>query len=687
MACCLNPHCAHPQNPDDAKFCLNCGQEIVPLFRNHYKIIKLLGQGGFGRTYLAQDVDKLDQPCVVKQLTPHNQGTWANKKSIELFKQEAQQLQQLGEHPHIPSLYAYFEQDGYLYLVQQFIQGQDLSKELHERGVWQESQIKQLLLELLPVLQFIHEKGIVHRDIKPENIMRRHLSTKSGRSGDLVLIDFGVSKQLSNKVVTVKQGTLIGSQGYGAMEQMKGGKAYPASDLFSLGATCFHLLTNTHPYQLSVEEGYSWTRNWRNHLPNTISDDLGKVIDRLLHKNLSIRYQSAQEVIQDLQTPAIASQTPTIPIASVASKTSVQPVSAALKFDRRLITWITVVFIGFAGYKYIGFQPSNGNQVNTVNSPSPEKPFEPAVSVEKLANPWEKATLVETITGHSDTITSVAFNHKNNILASGSGDDTIKLWDLKTNKEIATLAGHADVFFSSVSAVVFSHDDKILASSSGDGTIKLWNVKNKSEIATLTGHGNGASAVVFSHDGKTLVSSDGDGKIKLWDVKTQAEIFTLQGHSDAISSIAFSDDSKTLASGSNDGVIKLWDVETQEEIANLQGHSDSISSLVFSGDGETLASSSGDGTIKLWNMETKEEIVTLTGHSDGIASVDFSHDSKTLASGSEDNTIKVWDVETQEEIVTLAGHSSNVSSVAFSHDGQTLASGSEDHTIKIWQAQ
>lgn len=271
MICCINPNCEKPENPDGQTYCITCGVKLVPILRNRFRMIKFLGQGGFGRTYLAEDIDRLNQPCVVKQLAPNVQGTWAINKAVELFQQEARQLQQLGQHPHIPSLDAYFEQDNYLYLVQQFVDGDNLLKLFQNRGIWQESQVKQLLLELLPVLKFIHEQKIIHRDIKPENIMRR-------RSDNLfMLIDFGVAKQLSGTVMS-RLGTQIGSDGYAPLEQMQGGEAYPASDLFSLGATAFHLLTGVYPFSLWVEHGYSWTANWQQHLKIPIDNGLALIL-------------------------------------------------------------------------------------------------------------------------------------------------------------------------------------------------------------------------------------------------------------------------------------------------------------------------------------------------------------------------------------------------------------------------
>ncbi|MEG5037500.1 MULTISPECIES: bifunctional serine/threonine-protein kinase/formylglycine-generating enzyme family protein [unclassified Microcoleus] len=306
MICCINPNCEKPDNPDGQTYCISCGVKLVPILRNRFRMIKFLGKGGFGRTYLAEDIDKLNQPCVVKQLAPNVQGTWAISKAVELFQQEARQLQQLGQHPQIPSLDAYFEEDNYLYLVQQFVDGDNLLRLFQNQGIWQETQVKQLLLELLPVLKFIHEQKIIHRDINPENIMRRR------SDGLFLLIDFGVSKQLSGTVMSIL-GTQVGTHGYTPLEQMKGGEAYPASDLFSLGATAFHLLTGLYPFDLWVDQGYSWTANWQQHLKSPIEKGLEVILSKLLAKDIQQRYQSAEEVLIDFQhqsrqTPA---QTPT----------------------------------------------------------------------------------------------------------------------------------------------------------------------------------------------------------------------------------------------------------------------------------------------------------------------------------------------------------------------------------------
>ena len=243
MICCLNPDCSQPINPDHNKFCQSCRTPLIPLLISRFRVLRVLSnEGGFGRTYLAEDSQKLNEICVIKQLAPKQSGTYALKKATELFIEEAKRLQDLGEHPQIPTLFAYFEDNGFLYLVQQFIKGENLLDELAQKGKYKETQIRELLLDLLPSLKFIHERQVIHRDIKPQNIMRR------ASDGKLVLIDFGASKQLTTTVHT-QIGTQIGSYGYSPLEQIQLGEAYPASDLFALGATCVHLLNYIFQFQ------------------------------------------------------------------------------------------------------------------------------------------------------------------------------------------------------------------------------------------------------------------------------------------------------------------------------------------------------------------------------------------------------------------------------------------------------
>jgi WD40 repeat protein/tRNA A-37 threonylcarbamoyl transferase component Bud32 len=634
--CCLNPDCHNPPVPDTTKFCPNCGVPLVVL-RNRYRPVKPLGGGGFGKTYLAEDVDKLNEKCVIKQFAPQTQNTYALKKAKELFEQEAIQLKDL-KHPQIPQLQAYFDEDDCLYLIQDFIEGENLLIELANQGTFNEQKIRDLLLDLLPVLQIVHSNNIIHRDIKPENIMRRR------SDGKLFLIDFGASKQLQG---TMQPGTVIGSYGYASLEQMEDREVYPASDLFSLGASCFHLMTRVHPWELWKKQGYGWVEKWRVHLQQSVSVELGEVIDKLLQLEYQNRYQSAEEILQVLQLPI---STPSKPP---------QPPPVKTYYSRRIVIQSVGLLVSGLIIAIIGANIF-GNKNQNLN-----------------------ATLINTLTGHSEPVLSLVIIPDDKTLVSGSRDKTIKVWNLQTGELKFTLNGHSNW----VSSLAISHDAKILASGSGDKNIKIWNLETRELKSTLNGHSNGINSLIISHDGKTLVSGSDDTTIKVWNLLTGELKSTLNGHSGWVLSLAISPDDKTLFSGSSDKTIKIWNLQTKELLLTITRHLSGVRSLTINPNTNTFVSGSWDKTIKIWNLQTKELKATLTGHTDSIWSVAISDDGKTLVSGSSDKTIKIWNLQTGAIKSTLTGHSDSVRSLAISPDGRTLVSGSDDNTIKIWRLE
>ena len=301
-------------------------------------------------------------------------------------------------------------------------------------------------------------------------------------------------------------------------------------------------------------------------------------------------------------------------------------------------------------------------------------------SSEDVAN---QIKVIATLKGHGEAVMSVSFSPDGQLLASGSRDQTVKIWDVKTRTEIATLKGHKGF----VRSVVFSPDGQLLASSGDDKTVKLWNVQKRKKIATLKGHKDYVLTVVFSPDGRLLASGSKDKHIKLWDVKKRKVISTLRGDGNSVSTVAFSPNGQLLAISSSPGTVKLWDEHKQKEIAVLKGHSGTVSSVVFSPNGRLLASGGWDKTIRLWDVQTWKEVAKLEGHSGYILTVAFSSDGRMLASGDIEGVVKLWDVQERKEIATLREHYVVIRAVTFNSDGTLLATCSDSKTIKLWNVE
>ena len=292
---------------------------------------------------------------------------------------------------------------------------------------------------------------------------------------------------------------------------------------------------------------------------------------------------------------------------------------------------------------------------------------------------------LDLLTEHTDKVLSVAFNLNGNILASGSDDGSIHLWDTRTSTHLRTMTEDTSL----ITNVVFNGDGKMLASASKDNTIRLWNTQTGEIQKNLKGHADNIFSIWLSGDGKMLASASKDNTIRLWDTQSGEIQKNLDlEHSQEIYKMAFSADGKTLASWCFESPIYLWNAQTGELRHTLPlEQMDIVNEFAFSPDGKTLASAMHNGIVHLWNVQTGERLRSLIGHTHWALNVVFSPDSKTLASGSFDSTIRFWEVQTGKPQKTLTGHLSDTVHVAFSPDGKTLANAMEDDTIHLWDAQ
>ncbi len=276
--------------------------EIYPgtLVDNRYLIQKFLGQGGFGRTYLASDTRRFDEPCVLKEFISTNSNPEILRRCQNFFQREARVLYQI-EHPQIPKFKACFTEKERLFIVQEFIDGKTFSKILSERLArtkqsFSEPEVRSLLLELLPVIDYIHGQHIIHRDISLDNIMFSKQKNKP------VLIDFGVVKEKFTQFFAVESsqqqmcGSVVGKIGYSPPEQLRMGYCYPCSDLYALGVCAIVLLTGQAPFLL-IDASLEWS--WESYV--RLSDDLSQILRKMLAEKPTQRYQSAKEILLELQ--------------------------------------------------------------------------------------------------------------------------------------------------------------------------------------------------------------------------------------------------------------------------------------------------------------------------------------------------------------------------------------------------
>ncbi|MGL5131735.1 MAG: protein kinase domain-containing protein, partial [Planktothrix sp.] len=502
-------------------------------------------------------------------------------------------------------------------------------EELEQEGVFSELQIWALLSAILPILESIHHKNRVHGDIKPENIIRRPVShPNSPIKKQLVLVDFaGVNP-------------LKGSAEYISPEQLQG-EVSPKNDLYSLGVTCLHLLTQMSPFDLWNIKTNSWV--WKDYLKTPISQRLTRILNRLIERDPTKRYVSAVEVIQDLKSGPIPVKLPQV----------------------SQHQW-TLTALGGAALAILSLFLSSRlpQPVSQLSS----EPVEPIYQIPDISvSPPETFTPIlpqpspamRTLVQNIGPVWSVAVSPDGEFVVYGNTDGSIRIIDAETGGLINTLLGHSQP----VGTLAISDDGRTLVSGSGDQTILVWDLWNGRQKKMLYGHQGWVYAVAISPDGKQVASVGRDQTIRLWDMSTGKTVRTLPGHGTEVQSLAFSADNQTLVSGGSSGIVDLWNWHTGQLLRTFKAHSEAIWSVAISPDGQSLATGSWDHSIKLWDLKALESeyfsntpAQILLGHGDKVQSVAFSPDGQTLASGDFAGTVKLWQVENGGLMGTFKGH-------------------------------
>ncbi|NEP62525.1 MAG: protein kinase [Symploca sp. SIO2G7] len=716
---------------------------MTELLRNRYRPIKPLGQGGFGKTYLAEDADRLNTRCVIKQFV-RQASNKAFDKALTLFNQEAVRLNDLGEHSQIPSLLAYFEQNGNFYLVQQEIDGDTLLQKVKKEGPFDEGKIRSLLHHLLPVLQFIHDRNVVHRDINPTNIICRKQDRKP------VLIDFGIAKQLEASLYDRPEqtGTRIGTEGYSPIEQLRSGEAYPSSDLYSLGATCICLMTGRKPEKLYSPLEGRWL--WQEHIIATgrvVTPELAKILERMLKDFINERYRSAAEVLQELvalpayqrSVPGWTRQQPqpennlmsdTISSGQTVSRNlSEQLFTQELSSDfrqehpptapphgRSAPTSISQSDLGASSQSRLPSHPrqspSSGpvdrksgpplvkqSPVSSQRMSDPIKGQSDSVSrgqlrptSKRLLDPLSKGQSgpvsgqVSDPTGRSRTGASSSLGNSGNRISSGFTTQS-QSSGIRSGPShwvcTHTLEGHS----SWVSTVAFNPQYMLLASGGWDDTVNLWDLHTGTLTTSLTGHTRGINGLAFSPRGQVLASCSDDDTIRLWNSGTGNLLHVLKGHRHDVTSVAIGRRGSVLISGSEDRTVGVWSLERGRLVKALSGNAGMIRCVDISPDEELVVSGGFDNKIRLWQVGTGEVFRVLPGHLNSVNDVKISVDGRLIVSAGKDRCIKLWSLRSGNLIHTLKGHTREVNAIAIAPNQRTVISAGGDSSIRVWDTK
>jgi len=687
--------------------------QTAPTCFGDYELLEEIGRGGMGVVYKARQVS-LDRIVAVKVLLS---GRLAGPEFVQRFRTEAAAAASL-QHPNIVAIHEVGFREGQHFFAMDYVAGRSLAQ-ITRDGPLPARRAAGYVKTTAEAIQYAHERGILHRDLTPANVL-------IDENDQPRVTDFGLAKDLHKQMDLTLSGQVLGSPSYMSPEQAGAwrGKVGVRSDVYSLGAILYHLLTGRPPFAAdTVAKTLHQVQNDEPPSPRLLNPavprDLETICLKCLEKEPDRRYARAQELADELgrfldRKPILAR--PASRLEKVWRWCRRNPVIATLAAAAALIS-----ILGFAGVTW------EGRQARKARDLAQGRLY--AAQMKLAVQAWESGSLEHArqllaahrpAFGHKDlrgfewrllaylcreeslytfpkdgrtgglqgmTDWAVAFSPQGDTLAAAGDDGIIRLWDVATRRLVKNLVGHKDF----VSCIAFSPDGRWFASGTGglfSGNrpmeLKLWDAKTWAFIGDLPGHSFRITSVAFSPDSQTLASASGDKSVRLWDVASRTLRAELQGHTEMVTCVVYSPDGSTLATASLDRTVRLWDAATARESSTLNGHAAGIWSVAFSPDGKTLASASDDWTVRLWDVGTGRQTATLN-HPYFVEAVAFTPNGRILASGG--MAVTYWDVDTREEIGRLRGFAGAVQNVAFSPDGETLATGCEFTTAQLWEGK
>ena len=646
-----------------------------------FVIEETLGAGGMGVVYAARH-PRLDRIVALKVL---HDNLSADRHAHVAFDREAALCARL-DHPNIVAVHDRSASgDPALWLAMRYIRGGDAAALIteHPRGL-EADLATGLIADAAAALDYAHAHGVLHRDVKPANLLIE-ADARHGRRA--LLTDFGIARTLDS---TVTLSAISASVAYAAPERFAQAPADPRADIYSLGATLFHLLTGQQPFPRSDQAAVigahlSAPPPAPSRLRPDLPVELDTVIATAMAKEPAARYPTCTALADAARAAATAPATHApaapksfAPPAQQQSADDIETVDSVpsatapgRRINRRRLLTAAGIAVPITAATAVGI--TLGTRRSSEQTPG-TKVVPTPVAEPRLQQP--------NLTGHTSAVYSVDFSPDGSRLVTASYDTSARLWNTRTHQQIGRpLVGEDRIMFTAA----FNHSGTLVATGSADRTLRLWDARSHDQVAALD-HPDSVYWVAFSPDDSLLATVCRDEKVRVWNARTHQQVGAALNHPGPGNAVAFDHAGSLLATGTGNAAVRLWDPQTHRQVGDgLNGHADGVSSLAFAPDDSVLAVASGK-TVRLWDLRTRTQIgQPLTGHAGQVHAVSFFPDGARLASASADGTVRFWKTRTGEPTgPPLRAGDDPLYAMSVSPDGTLLAAAGEQDVVQIW---